>query len=91
MLPLLLGICFVNRSGFISYDAVVIEVPDHGQAQYALHGMDVGDVRHPFAVGPVRMKVPVQQIFVLVYLLPHLLPFSASPDLGKQIVFFHDP
>ena len=76
---------------FVGDDAVVIEVPDHGQIQYALLGMDVGDVRYPFAVGPVRMKLPVQKIFVLVYLLPHLLPFPAAADLGQQIIFLHDP
>ena len=79
------------RCSFISYDAVVIEVPDHGQIQYALLGMDVGDVCYPFTVGPVRMELPVQQILVLVYLLPHLLPFPAAADLGQQIIFLHDP
>ena len=28
-------------SGFVSYDAVVIEVMDHGQIQYALIGVDI--------------------------------------------------
>ena len=46
----------------------------------ALPGMDVRDVRYPFAVGLVRVKVPVQQILVLVYLLPHLLPFPPAAD-----------
>ena len=67
-------------SGFVSHNGVVIEIPDHGQIQDTLLGVDVGDVRYPFAVGPVRMKLPVQKIFVLVYLLPHLLPFPASAD-----------
>ena len=47
------------RSGFVSYNAVVIEVPDHGQVQHALLGVDVRDVCYPFAVGFIRMKVPV--------------------------------
>ena len=67
-------------SGFVGHDAVVVEVPDHGQVQYTLLGVDVGDVRYPFAVGLVRMKLPVEQIPVLVDLLPHLLPFPASAD-----------
>ena len=33
-------------SGLVSHDAVVIEIPDHGQVQYALLGVDVGDVRY---------------------------------------------
>ena len=72
------------RSCFLSRNAVIIEVPDHGQVQYALLGVDVGDVCYPFAVRLVRMKLPVQQIFVLVYLLPHLLNnWFASLSLEK--------
>ena len=31
-------------AGFVGYNAVVIEIPDHGQIQHALLGMDVGDI-----------------------------------------------
>ena len=79
------------RCSFISYDAIVIEVPDHGQVQYALLGMNVGDVRDPFAVGPVRMELPVQKILVFVYLLSHLLPLPPAANLRQQIIFLHDP
>ena len=79
------------RSGLVSHNAVVIEVPDDGQVQYALLCVDVGDVCYPFPVGAVRMELPVQQILVLVELLPHLLPFSAAADLCEQIIFLHDP
>ena len=78
------------RSGFVGHNAVVIEVPDHGQVQYALLGVDVRDVRYPFAVGLVCVKVPVQQILVLVYLLPHLLPFPASADFRQQVILLHN-
>ena len=37
-------------SGFVGNDAVIIEIPDHGQVRYALLGVDLGDVRCPFAV-----------------------------------------
>ena len=67
------------RSGFIGHDAVAIEVPDHGQIQHTLIGVDVRDVRYLFAVGLVCVKVPVQQVLVLVY----LLPFSAAADLRQ--------
>ena len=67
-------------SGLISHDAVVIEIPDHGQIQDTLLGVDVRDVRYPFAVGPVCVKFSVQQILIPVDLLPHLLPFSATAD-----------
>ena len=36
---------------FVSYDAVVVEVPDHRQVQYALIGVDIRDVRYPFVLG----------------------------------------
>lgn len=77
--------------GFVGHDAVVKEVPDHGQVQHTLPNLNVGDVRHPLAVGHVRMEFSVEQILVFVYLLPHLLPFPASADLGEQIIFLHDP
>ena len=77
-------------SSLVGDDAVVIEVPDYGKVQHTLLGVDVGDVCYPFAVGFVRMELPVQQILVLVYLLPHLLPFPAAADLREQIIFLHD-
>ena len=36
------------------------------------------------------MKLSVEQILVLVDLLPHLLPFPAATDFHKQTVFLHD-
>ena len=36
------------------------------------------------------MKLPAQQIFVLVYLLPHLLSFSVAANFRLQIIFLHD-
>mgnify|MGYP005780233899 CR=1 FL=1 len=59
--------------------------------KYALLGVGVRDVRYPFAVGSVCVKLPVEQILVLVELLPHLLPFPVTADFRQQIVFFHDP
>ena len=52
--------------------------------------MDVGDIRYPFAVWFVCTELPVEQILVLVDLLPHLLPLSAPPNPRKQTVFLHD-
>ena len=68
-------------TSLVGDDAVVIEIPDHGQLQYALLGVNVGDVGHPFAVRAVRMELPVQQILILVELLSHLLPFPTPADL----------
>ena len=67
--------------GFVGLNAVVLKAPDHEQVQYALLGVDVGDAHYPFAVGPVHMKVPIEQILVFKDLLLHLLPFLASPNL----------
>ena len=52
---------------------------------------DVGDVRYPFAIRLVRMKLPVEQVFVPVDPLPHLLPFPAAADFRQQIILLHDP
>ena len=38
------------RACFIRHDAVVVEVTDHRQVQHTLLGVDVRDVRDPFAV-----------------------------------------
>ena len=36
------------------------------------------------------MELAAQQIFVFMYLLPHIHPFSVPSDLRKQTVFPHD-
>ena len=79
------------RSCFVGHNAVVIEVPDHGKIQHALFGVDIRDIRYPFAVWLVCVKVPVQQILVLVYLLPQLLPFPAAAYLREKIILLHNP
>ena len=83
-------LCF----GLVGDDSVAVELPDHGQIQYALPGVDAGDVRYPFAVGFVRVKLPVRQIFVLVDLLPRRISDSRScffmirsTVLGLQKIF----
>ena len=53
--------------------AMLIQYSDQGLLTGLLAA---GDACDPFVVGPVRMKLPVQQIFVLVCLLAHLNPFS---------------
>ena len=78
-------------SGFVSDDAVVVEVPDHGQVQYALPGVAVGDVRYPFAVGSVCEKPPLVQVLVLVTRLSLLLPLPAAADCRQKIIFLHNP
>src|SRR5699024_2639412 len=77
-------------AGLIGNDAVVIEIPNHRQIQYALLCVNVRNIRYPFTVRSVCMKLSVEQILVLVDLLPHLLPFPAATDFRKQTVFLHD-
>ena len=48
------------RSGFVGHNAIVIEIPNHGQVQHALPGVNVRDVRYPFAVWLACVKVHVQ-------------------------------
>lgn len=68
-----LMVCFV--AGLVGNNAVIIKFPDHGQILYALLGVDVENIRRPFAVGSVRMKPTVQQVFVLIACCPRLPHF----------------
>lgn len=77
--------------GLVGHNAVVVEIADHGQVQYTFSCMDVRDVRDPFAVYPVCVKISIQKIFILMKLLAHLSPLSAAADLRQQIILFHDP
>ncbi len=47
-------------SSLVSYDAVVVEVTDHGQIQHTLLGLDIRNIGYPFAVGSVCVKLPVE-------------------------------
>ena len=75
---------------FVGHNTVVIQIPDHGQVQHTLFGVDVRDVRYPFAVWCFGVKVSVEKILVFVYLPAHLLPLSAATNLCQQAVFLHD-
>ena len=59
----------------VSCNAIVIQIPNHGQIQYTLFRMDVGDVRDPFHIRPVCLELSVQQILILMYLLSKVHPF----------------
>ena len=76
--------------GLVGNDTVIIKIPDHGKIQHALLCVEVRNICYPFAVRSVRVKLTVQQVFVFMYLLPHIDPFSAPPDIRKQTVFLHD-
>ena len=65
----------------ISYNAIVIQIPDYGQIQYTLLRMDVGNVRDPFRIRPVCPELSVQQILVLMYLLSKVSPLPATVNL----------
>ena len=43
----------------------------------------------PIYVWPVALELSVEKIFIAMYLLAHVDPFSAPPDLGQQIVLLH--
>ena len=77
-------------AGLVGNDAVVIEISNHRQIQYALLCVNVSNICYPFAVWSIRMKLSVEQILILVDLLSHLLPFPAAADFRKLTVFLHD-
>lgn len=59
---------------FISCDAVIIKVPDHGQIEDTLAGVNVRDICDPFGVRSVCMEIPVEQVFISMDLLSHIDP-----------------
>ena len=67
-------------SCFIRNNAIVEQIPNYREVKNTLTGMDVGDIRDSFVVWPVSLKLSVQQVFVLVKLLSHLSPLSASAN-----------
>ena len=76
------------RSGFVGHNAV--EVPDRRQVQHSLFGVDVRNVRYPFAIESVCVKVSVEKLLVFVY--PAGL--SAATSCGAESLpagrFLHD-
>ena len=77
-------------TGLIGNNAVIIQITNRGWVQHSLFGVDVGDIGHPFAVGPVCLKWTIQKIFIFVQLLPHLNPFSPAANFCPKAVFLHD-
>ena len=67
-------------SGLVGHDAVVIQIQDHGQVQYTLFGVDVGNICDPLAVWSVSPELPLQQIFVLMYLQTKVDPLPPATD-----------
>ena len=77
-------------SCFARNHAVVKQIPNHGQIEYTLSGMDEGNIRDPFVVGSVRLKVSVQSIFVFVKLLAHLPHTAVSISLVAFLLLLAD-
>ena len=74
---------------FVGYNTVVVQITDHRQIQYALLGLNIGNIGHPFAIRCFSVKVPVEKILVFVYLLAYLLPLPAATNFGQQAVFLY--
>ena len=78
------------RRCFVSHDAVAIQIPDHRQIQQAFFGLDVGNVRPPFAVWLARLKLAIQQISVFVHLMTQIDPLSAAANLRQKLITLHN-
>ena len=74
---------------FIRHNAVVIQITDHGQIQYALFGMNIRNVCYPFCIGIVCAKLTVKQVGVLVLLLSQLDPLPLATDFWQKTILFH--
>ena len=75
----------------VSNNAVVIQVSDYREIQRTFHSLDIRDICYPFFVWTVSLELAVQQIPILMYLLPHILPLPFSPDFRQDTILFHDP
>ena len=64
----------------VGHDAVVVQIPDHGQIQHTLLGVDVGNIRDPLGIGTVCPELAFEQIFVLMYLMPQIDPLAMTAD-----------
>ena len=74
----------------VGNDTVVKQIPNDRQVKHALTGADIGDVRDPLMIGAISLKFSVQQVFILVKLLPHLSPFPAAADFRQKFIFLHN-
>ena len=78
--------CILNKIdsllGFslLSDNAIVVWITDLGQVQHALYGVNIGDICHLLCIRHVCMKLPVEQVCILVNLLP---PSVSTCDVGE--------
>lgn len=82
--------CGLRFCRFISCDAVIVKVPDHGQIEDTLAGVNVRDICDPFGVRSVCMEIPVEQVFISMDLLSHIDPLPGAADFCQQVIFLHD-
>ena len=69
-------------TGLISDNAVIVQIPNHGQIEHPLFGVDIGDICDPLLIGCICLKVSIEEILVFMDLLSHLSPFSTAADFG---------
>lgn len=65
---------------FISNDAIIIKVPDHGQIEDSLACVYVGDICDPFGVRPICPEISVEQVFISMDLLSQIDPLLGAAD-----------
>ena len=51
--------------------------------------MDIRNICYPFLIGSICVKVSVEEILILVHLLPHLYPLPWSADFCQDVILFH--
>jgi len=83
--------CLPERGDILPVDALGLEVSDHRQIEDALTSLDAGDSCHPLGIGFIRVKLPVQQVFIPVHLLSYLppLPRSTPCHHGAGLLYWY--
>ena len=75
-------------SGFVSDNAVVVEVSDHREVKESLPCADVRNICYPLLVWPICNKITVEKIRIAVERLS-ILHISFSPNDRKQTILIH--
>lgn len=71
---------------FVSNDAAVVKAANHGQIEYALSGMEVGDVHYPFLIWTQGGELTIRQMGVFMQMLNYLPVFAATANSRQQTI-----
>ena len=71
-------------------NAVVAEIPDHGQIKDCSAGLDVRDICYPFLIGTFCPELPVQEIGITAQALHGLVVRPSASNPREQVIIPHN-